>query len=119
MTGFSVQVFSNEYLPPGGTLRFTPWPRSPPMGRTATGPSATEAIEVLVLDSSGSMQTDGRIHEARRALAAAVNQIRDGVWFSVVAGTEVARLVTPRRKRLPGYHSGAVSGRRDDPQSGA
>ena len=107
MTGFTVQVFSNEYLPPGGTdvhavVTVTADGTIP----TGTG-AAVEAIEVLVLDSSGSMQADGRIHEARRALAAAVNQIRDGVWFSVVAGTEEARLVYPSPHAV-GYYSGAV-----------
>lgn len=106
MTGFSIQVFSNEYLPPGGSdVHAVATITSD--GSGAGGGAPTEAIEVLVLDSSGSMQTDGRIHEARRALAAAVNLIRDGVWFSVVAGTEVARLVYPS-PQTPGYHSGAV-----------
>lgn len=105
MTGFNVQVFSNEYLPPGGTdVHAVVTVASDGSG---AGGAPSEAIEVLVLDSSGSMQTDGRIHEARRALAAAISQIRDGVWFSVVAGTEVARLVFPS-PNARGYHSGAV-----------
>ncbi|MFN0029048.1 MAG: VWA domain-containing protein [Acidimicrobiales bacterium] len=106
MSGFNVQVFSNEFLPPGsGEVHAVVTVRAD--GTVATGPAIVEAIEVLVLDSSGSMKTDGRIHEARRALAAAVNQIRDGVWFSVVAGTELAQLVYPHPS-VPGYHSGAV-----------
>lgn len=107
MTGFTVQVFSNEYLPPGGTDVHAVATVAADGAAGATTAAPSEAIEVLVLDSSGSMQTDGRIHEARRALAAAVNQIRDGVWFSVVAGTEVARLVYPAPNTV-GYHSGAV-----------
>ncbi len=106
MSGFSIQVFSNEYLPPGGTDVHAVATITAAEGM-ATASAPTDTIEVLVLDSSGSMQIDGRIHEARRALAAAVNQIRDGVWFSVVAGTEVARLVYPA-PQVPGYHSGAV-----------
>ncbi|MEZ5260863.1 MAG: hypothetical protein R2755_03595 [Acidimicrobiales bacterium] len=108
MTGFSIQVFSNEYLPPGGTdVHAVATVRSD--GSVDAGSAPSEAIEVLVLDSSGSMQTDGRIHEARRALAAAVNLIRDGVWFSVVAGTGVARLVYPLAAdaRLPRRRRGA------------
>ena len=107
MTGFSVQVFANEYLPPDGTDVHAVVTVIAD-GTVPTGTvSGVEAIVVLVLDSSGSMQADGRIQEARRALAAAVNQIRDGVWFSVVAGTEEARLVYPS-PNSPGYHSGAV-----------
>ncbi len=106
MSGFNVQVFSNEFLPPNsGDVHAVVTVRAD--GTVSTGASVAEAIEVLVLDSSGSMKTDGRIHEARRALAAAVNQIRDGVWFSVVAGTEMAHLVYPH-PGVPGYHSGAV-----------
>ena len=105
MTGFSVQVFSNEFLPPDGTEVHAVVTVA--SSGTPSGTRPVEAIEVLVLDSSGSMQADGRIHEARRALAAAVSQIRDGVWFSVVAGTDVARLVYPAPTE-PGYHSGAV-----------
>ncbi len=108
MTGFNVQVFSNEYLPPGGTdvhAVVTVIADSTVAGAGTATPS--EAVEVLVLDTSGSMQHDGRIREARRALAAAINQIRDGVWFSVVAGTEVARLAFPA-PHLTGVHNGAV-----------
>ena len=112
MSGFNVQVFSNEYLPPGGTeVHAVVTVRADGSAASATG--GNEAIEVLVLDSSGSMQTDGRIYEARRALAAAVSQIRDGVWFSIVAGTEAAHLVYPHAQ-VKGYHSGAV---RADPST--
>ena len=109
MTGFNVQVFSNEYLPPGGTdvhAVVTVIADSTVAGAGAAA-APSEAVEVLVLDTSGSMQHDGRIREARRALAAAINQIRDGVWFSVVAGTEVARLAFPA-PHLAGVHNGAV-----------
>lgn len=108
MTGFTVQVFSNEFLPPGAVdvHAVVTVTADGTRGASATGASP-EAVEVLVIDTSGSMQVDGRIHEARRALAAAIAQIRDGVWFSVVSGTHVGQLVFPA-PTMPGYHNGAV-----------
>jgi hypothetical protein len=110
MSGFNVQIYSNEYLPPGGTEVHAVVTVTAD-GTVTGGGGAVEAVEVLVIDTSGSMQHDGRIREARRALAAAINQIRDGVWFSVVSGTDLARLVFPP-PNIAGVHNGAV--RADD-----
>ncbi|MER6574565.1 VWA domain-containing protein [Nonomuraea sp. NPDC001023] len=54
----------------------------------------TEAAEVIIVDTSGSM-SGGKIREARQAAAAAVHALRDGVHFAVIAGTERARVVYP------------------------
>ncbi|MEU1389693.1 MULTISPECIES: VWA domain-containing protein [unclassified Nonomuraea] len=54
----------------------------------------TEAAEVIIVDTSGSM-SGGKIREARQAAAAAVHALRDGVHFAVIAGTEKARVVYP------------------------
>lgn len=56
------------------------------------GPS--EAAEVIIVDTSGSM-SGGKIREARQAAATAVQALRDGVYFAVVAGTESAKVVYP------------------------
>lgn len=53
------------------------------------------AAEVIVIDSSKSM-TGTRIEEARRAASAAVDVVRDGTYFAVVAGQTSAELVFPR-----------------------
>jgi hypothetical protein len=52
------------------------------------------AAEVIVIDSSKSM-TGTRIEEARRAASAAVDVVRDGTYFAVVAGQTSAELVYP------------------------
>ncbi|MFI7421103.1 VWA domain-containing protein [Nonomuraea sp. NPDC049684] len=54
----------------------------------------TEAAEVIIVDTSGSM-SGGKIREARQAAAAAVHALRDGVHFAVIAGTEKAKVVYP------------------------
>ncbi|MEU5860422.1 MULTISPECIES: VWA domain-containing protein [unclassified Nonomuraea] len=54
----------------------------------------TEAAEVIIVDTSGSM-SGGKIREARQAAAAAVHALRDGVYFAVIAGTEKAKVVYP------------------------
>ncbi|MFF0865545.1 VWA domain-containing protein [Nonomuraea sp. NPDC003560] len=54
----------------------------------------TEAAEVIIVDTSGSM-SGGKIREARQAAAAAVHALRDGVHFAVIAGTERAKVVYP------------------------
>lgn len=53
-----------------------------------------EAAEVIIVDTSGSM-SGSKIRDARTAAAAAVETLRDGVHFAVIAGTSVAKVVYP------------------------
>jgi hypothetical protein len=97
VSGFTVEVFQNEYMAPGADEVHAVVTITSDGSRSGTATAGAEAVEVIVIDTSGSM--DGRkIVEARRAVAAAIEQIRDGVWFAVVSGTDIARLVYP----LPG-----------------
>ncbi len=50
------------------------------------------AGEIIIIDSSGSMEGD-RIAAVRQAAAAAIAEIPDGTWFAVIEGTNEARLV--------------------------
>ncbi|WP_406860953.1 VWA domain-containing protein [Streptomyces sp. HUAS MG47] len=105
---FSVDVYQNEYLPEGGrevnaivTVTATgggtsggtlgagvPQPR--------TDPDAPDAAVVVMVDCSGSMDyPPTKMRNAREATAAAVDTLRDGVAFAVVAGTHVAKEVYP------------------------
>src|SRR4029453_4357135 len=85
----------NEHLPIDGTevnavVRVTAW------GSGASGPPSTGAAEIILVDVSGSMNYPGtKTRAAREATAAAIDCIRDGVDFAIVAGTEVAREVYP------------------------
>ncbi len=96
MVELSAEVFQNEYLAQGAevvdavvTVTAT--------GGTAGGRTTGETVEVIVIDTSGSMSGDrGRkIVAAREATKAAIDVLRDGVLFAVVGGTEVARTIYP------------------------
>jgi hypothetical protein len=94
MAEFTVEVFQNEFLADGATdvhaVVRTTCKGSGSAGRSGTG----DAAEIIIIDTSGSMGY-GKIAEARRAADVAVDQILDGTWFAVIAGTEVATRAFP------------------------
>lgn len=68
---------------------------------TPAGAAAPEAAEVLILDCSGSMNhPPGKITRAKQAAAVAIDELRDGVWFAVVAGSVGAEMVWPSEPAL-------------------
>ncbi|MGH3396466.1 MAG: hypothetical protein ACRDPO_17430 [Streptosporangiaceae bacterium] len=94
MTGFAVEVFQNEYLPEGGRE----------VSAIVTVTSANDDLapdddlggaELIMIDCSGSMAGRGKIAAARQAAAVAIDAIRDGVAFAVIAGNQGARVVFP------------------------
>lgn len=98
MTEFSAEVFQNEYLAQGadvvdGVITVTASGGGGGGVTTMDG----ETVEVIVIDTSGSMTGDrGRkIVAAREATKAAIDTIPDGVLFAVVGGTQSARIVFP------------------------
>jgi hypothetical protein len=57
---------------------------------------APSCAEIIIIDCSGSMNTpESKMNEVLRATAVAVNTLRDGVAFALIAGTERARLLYP------------------------
>jgi hypothetical protein len=98
---FTVVVDQNEYLPEGGqdvsaiiTVTSADTGLEPPAEDTG-------AAEIIMVDCSGSMSSPRtKIAQARAATAAAVDVIRDGVAFAVIAGTQSARPVFPPDGRL-------------------
>ncbi|MFI9582029.1 VWA domain-containing protein [Streptomyces sp. NPDC052236] len=112
---FSVDVYQNEYLPEGGrevnaivTVTSTGGGTSggaPLMGASASPSSvpgqAADAAVVIMVDCSGSMDyPPTKMRNARDATAAAIDSLRDGVAFAVVAGTHVATEVYPGDGKL-------------------
>ncbi|MBW1601143.1 VWA domain-containing protein [Streptomyces sp. JJ66] len=125
---FAVEVHQNPYLPEGGrevhaviTVTATgggtsgglPLPASAQpagSGQPATpateapapaGADAPRAAVVLMVDCSGSMSyPPQKIRHAREATGAAVDALRDGVAFAIVAGTHEAREIYPGEGRL-------------------
>ncbi|MEV6791426.1 VWA domain-containing protein [Streptomyces sp. NPDC051320] len=104
---FSVDVYQNEFLPEGGrevnaivTVTSTGGGTSGGTLTELTTPPATRgtagAAVVLMVDCSGSMDyPPTKMRNARDATAAAIDALRDGTAFSVVAGTHVAKDVYP------------------------
>lgn len=95
MATFSAEVYQNEFLPDGGTdvhaIITVTCSGAGEAGRSGSG----DAAEVVIVDTSGSMAGQN-IVAAQRAAAAALDQVLDGVWFAVVAGTHEARLSFPQ-----------------------
>jgi hypothetical protein len=97
-SGFTVDVDQNQYVPAGGrdvsaVVTVTTAPDA--TGLTAA-PAPEGAAEIIIIDCSGSMEyPHTKIAEARAATAAAVDVVRDGVGFAVVAGTSTAWPVFP------------------------
>jgi hypothetical protein len=94
MAEFSAAVYQNEFLPDGGTdvnaiVTITC------SGAGAAGQSGSgDAGEMIIVDTSGSMGRT-KLEAAKIAAAAAVDQILDGTWFAVVAGSHQAYLAFP------------------------
>jgi hypothetical protein len=96
MTGpepsFAVEVDQNVHLPAGATEV------DAVVTVTATGgPAAApgDALEILVVDTSGSMHGE-KMRSARQATSAALAELRDGVSFAVISGVGMAVQVYPR-----------------------
>ncbi|MFD9486958.1 VWA domain-containing protein [Streptomyces sp. NPDC059991] len=112
---FSVEVYQNAYLPEGGRevnaiVTVTSTGGGTAGGAALTGaalsPSsipgqAAGAAVVIMVDCSGSMDyPPTKMRNARDATAAAIDTLRDGVTFAVVAGTHQAKEVYPGNGRL-------------------
>ncbi|MFE7464574.1 VWA domain-containing protein [Streptomyces sp. NPDC057499] len=103
---FSVEVYQNAYLPEGGrevnaivTVTSTGGGTTggiPLSDSSRTAGRAASAAVVIMVDCSGSMDyPPTKMRNARDATAAAIDTLRDGTSFAVVAGTHVAREVYP------------------------
>lgn len=111
---FSVEVYQNEFLPEGGRevnaiVTVTSTGGGTSGGAPLTGASRAttppgggpNAAVVVMVDCSGSMDyPPTKMRNARDATSAAIDTLRDGVAFAVVAGTHVAKEVYPGEGRL-------------------
>ena len=109
---FAVDIFQNEYLAEGArevnaiiTVTAIGGGAGVQSGGQADGP---DAAVVIMVDCSGSMDyPSAKIHAAREATAAAIDAVRDGVSFAVVAGTHEAKEVYPGGGQLAVSHAGS------------
>jgi hypothetical protein len=91
---FAAEVYQNQYLPAGGDVV------DAIVTVTASGngasPTLTSAAQIIMVDCSGSMSTPPtKIAAAKMACSAAIDTLRDGVEFAIVAGTATAHMVYP------------------------
>lgn len=98
MAEFKAEVFQNEYLTDGGTdVHAVVSVTCSGAGEVGT---AGDAAEIIIIDISTSMGID-KMNAARAGAAVAVDQIRDGVYFAVIAGNENAYNIFPGRRDMP------------------
>lgn len=97
---FTAEVFQNQYLPTGGNTVDAVVTVTATGGGAAGGAAPTSAV-VIMIDVSGSMASPhSKITEAKRACAAAIDGLRDGVPFAVIAGQAEAAMVYPTQPAL-------------------
>jgi von Willebrand factor type A C-terminal domain/von Willebrand factor type A domain len=112
MTTFTTATYQNEYLPAGATIVdaiVTVMAEGGGAAPVVTGVSpgavpSGSASEIIICDTSGSMETPAaKIRAAREATAAAISLLPDGTWFGVISGDTQADLIYP-----PSTHGQAV-----------
>ena len=98
---FTVDVFQNEYLPVGAR-EVNAIVTVTSAVSVADGPaSPADAAEIIIVDCSWSMdEPKTKLIQAREATAAAIDVIRDGTAFAVVAGAGWAWPLYPKRGDL-------------------
>jgi hypothetical protein len=94
MSRFTAEAYQNQYLPlEGSEVNAIVTVTSAGNGGPAQQP---DAAEIVIVDTSGSMDVPrAKMKAAREATSIAIDCIRDGVAFGVIAGTERARVVYP------------------------
>ena len=106
MTAFSAEVHQNEYLPRGWPVVHANVTISAGVGDGDDGAEAfgpgPEAVEVIMLDCSSSMGSpSSKIETAISATRKAIDGLRDGTWFAIIAGTSHSRMVYPEPEGDP------------------
>jgi len=122
MPTFSADVYQNEFLPARGSevnaiVTVTAAGGGGQVGSAgevddravaghldarAVAGAPPAAAEIVIVDTSGSMDVPpAKIKAARKATGVAVDCIRDGVVFAVIAGTNRAAVVYPDERLVP------------------
>jgi von Willebrand factor type A C-terminal domain/von Willebrand factor type A domain len=99
MSRFVADVYQNEYLPVGASEvnAIVTVACAGGEGHLAT----PEAAEIVIVDTSGSMDFPrSTMRAAREATGVAIDSVRDGVAFAVIAGSDRATQVYPARGEL-------------------
>ena len=101
MAEFSASVYQNEDLPDGerdvhAIVSVTC------SGAGPAGASGVGASEIIIIDTSGSMEADNRMAAAKQAANAALDEILDGTFFGIISGKGAAFLAYPADTGRPG-----------------
>ncbi|MBK9477098.1 MAG: VWA domain-containing protein [Tetrasphaera sp.] len=100
MAEFSATVYQNQFLPDGGTdVMAIVSVNCSGAGQAGTGGGTPG--EVIIIDTSGSMQVEA-MEAAKAAAIAALREIVDGTYFAVVSGNGAAFLAYPPVRSGPG-----------------
>lgn len=92
---FTVTVDQNPFLTTGGTcVEAIVGVRASGAQPGPAGPAA-QAAEVIIIDISGSMSGE-KLVAAKNAARAALDALRDGTYFALIAGDDRAEVVYPR-----------------------
>lgn len=94
MATFTLECFQNEYLPQGADEVNAIVTITASAGNADSTTASGPASEVIIVDTSGSM-AGAKLYQARDATAAAIDCIRDGVQFAVIAGDDHAHMLYP------------------------
>jgi serine/threonine protein phosphatase PrpC len=96
-SGFTVDVDQNQYLPEDGRNVSSVVTVTSGADVAITAPAGgAGSAEIVIIDCSGSMDyPPTKMTQARAATASAIDVVRDGVGFAVVAGTSTAWPVYP------------------------
>ena len=97
MAEFRINAFHNEFLPEvrGACMPSSPSPRRGPDRSTpGPAPATEERSELLIVDTSGSMNGK-KLRSVKEATAAAIDCIPDGVRFGIITGNHKAEVAYP------------------------
>jgi hypothetical protein len=98
---FTLTIDQNKYLPEGGREVHAIVTVEASGAPATSAASSTSAAEVIIIDTSGSMDYPRtKMSAAIRAAQTAVDSLRDGVNFAVVSGSARARMVYPPNEQL-------------------
>jgi hypothetical protein len=95
MPTFTLECFQNEFLPIGASEVNAVLTVTAAAADGNEAPAAVgRAVEVIIIDTSGSMG-GLKLRQAKQATSAAIDCIRDGAQFAVIAGDHAAHVIYP------------------------
>ena len=99
---FKAELFQNPYLPAGGTVvDAVVTVTASGDGMVAAGGALPSVAQVIMVDCSGSMTSPyTKLTEAKKATMTAIDTLREGVPFAIVAGRGRADMVYPSSVQL-------------------